>query len=81
MEDNKDRLTVILAGYSKETEDYINSNPGLRSRIGYTFDFPDYTTEDLVHIFEDKMKTIGFKVTKAAKEEAVKGVSTISHHH
>lgn len=75
MEDNKDRLTVILAGYSKETEDYINSNPGLRSRIGYTFDFPDYTTEDLVHIFEDKMKAVGFKVTKAAKEEAVKRIT------
>ena len=70
MEDHRDELTVIFAGYSKEMEDFLDANPGLRSRIGYTFDFKDYTKEELADIFENKMKSCHFTVTKEAKEKA-----------
>ena len=52
MEDDRDRLIVILAGYSKEMEDFINSNPGLRSRFNRYILFPDYTSSELYDIFQ-----------------------------
>ena len=52
MEDDRDRLIVILAGYSKEMEDFINSNPGLRSRFNRYILFPDYTPSELYEIFQ-----------------------------
>ena len=52
MEDDRDRLIVILAGYSKEMEDFINSNPGLRSRFNRYILFPDYTPSELFDIFQ-----------------------------
>ena len=50
MEDRRDRLVVILAGYTKLTVDYIAINPGLKSRIPTTINFPDYSVEDLKKI-------------------------------
>ena len=52
MEDDRDRLIVILAGYSKDMEDFINSNPGLRSRFNRYILFPDYTASELFDIFQ-----------------------------
>lgn len=52
MEDDRERLIVILAGYSKEMEDFINSNPGLRSRFNRYILFPDYTSSELFDIFQ-----------------------------
>ena len=51
MEDNRDRLVVILAGYTDEIEQFINSNPGLRSRFNRYICFPDYSAEELFEIF------------------------------
>ena len=51
MEDDRDRLVVVLAGYSEEMQDFINSNPGLQSRFNRYVDFPDYTAEELAKIF------------------------------
>ena len=51
MEDHKDQLVVIFAGYKDEMKTFIDSNPGIASRIGYTFDFKDYTPDELVKIF------------------------------
>lgn len=50
MEDRRDRLVVILAGYTQPTVDYIAINPGLKSRIPTTITFPDYSIEDLKQI-------------------------------
>lgn len=50
MEDRRDRLVVILAGYTQPTVDYIAINPGLKSRIPTTINFPDYSIEDLRQI-------------------------------
>ena len=52
MEDDRERLIVILAGYSKEMEEFINSNPGLRSRFNRYILFPDYTSSELFDIFQ-----------------------------
>jgi SpoVK/Ycf46/Vps4 family AAA+-type ATPase len=51
MEDHRDDLAVIAAGYPEEMAALIDSNPGLRSRFTRTVHFPDYTTDELVAIF------------------------------
>jgi len=51
MDDYRDRLVVIVAGYTEEMHRFINSNPGLQSRFVQTFQFPDYTPEELFQIF------------------------------
>jgi hypothetical protein len=51
MEDERDDLAVIVAGYPDEMRRFIESNPGLRSRFTHYVEFPDYTTEELVAIF------------------------------
>lgn len=50
MEDNRDNFIVILAGYSAEMEQFLRSNPGLRSRFPIQINFPDYDSEDLFQI-------------------------------
>lgn len=52
MEDHRDDLAVVVAGYPVEMHDLIDTNPGLDSRFARTLEFPDYTTEELVAIFE-----------------------------
>ena len=52
MEDHRDDLAVIAAGYPEEMAELIDANPGLKSRFVRTVHFPDYTTEELVAIFE-----------------------------
>ena len=66
MEDDRDRLVVILAGYSKEMKDFIGSNSGLQSRFNRYIDFPDYNTDELMRIFEYIVKKNDFTVSKEA---------------
>lgn len=51
MEDDRDRLIVILAGYTGEMKKFIDSNPGLQSRFNRYVEFPDYSAEELSEIF------------------------------
>ena len=51
MEDDRDRLVVILAGYTKEMSEFINSNSGLQSRFNRYIYFPDYSSDELLDIF------------------------------
>ncbi len=51
MEDNRDDLVVIVAGYTELMEQFIDSNPGLRSRFNKYVDFPDYTAGEMLDIF------------------------------
>ncbi len=51
MEDDRDRLVVILAGYTTDMKRFVDSNPGLQSRFNRYVDFPDYTAEELAQIF------------------------------
>lgn len=52
MEDNRDNLVVIVAGYTELMKSFINSNPGLKSRFNTYIDFQSYTVDELVEIFE-----------------------------
>ncbi len=70
MENYRDNLVVIFAGYTKEMQGFLNANSGIVSRIGYTVEFEDYTVEELLKIFNQMMKKAGFIVSKEAKDEA-----------
>ena len=68
MENYRDKLVVIFAGYTKEMQDYLNSNSGITSRIGYTLEFDDYTTDELIEIFKTFTDKAGFIVKEDALE-------------
>jgi SpoVK/Ycf46/Vps4 family AAA+-type ATPase len=67
MEDNRDRLVVILAGYSAEMRAFIDSNPGLQSRFNRYIEFPDYSAEELYQIFEKNAKKSDYTISKDAE--------------
>ena len=62
IENNRDNLAVILAGYTKEMDEFLNSNPGLRSRLSRVIEFPDYTLEELMKIFRFDMSKRGYEL-------------------
>ncbi len=66
MEDDRERLVVILAGYSKEMEEFINSNSGLQSRFNRYLYFPDYTANELMEIFKSIVRKNELKVSEEA---------------
>jgi SpoVK/Ycf46/Vps4 family AAA+-type ATPase len=68
MEDHRDELVVIVAGYPAEMEEFIATNPGLKSRFGTTITFPDYTDDELVAIFKQAAKSSDFKPTDGCVE-------------
>ena len=68
MEDYRDELVVIFAGYTKEMQDFLDSNSGIVSRIGYTLEFDDYTNEELIEIFKSFVKKAGFELEEDAVE-------------
>ena len=68
MEDYRDNLVVIFAGYTKEMQDFLDSNSGIVSRIGYTLEFDDYTNEELIQIFKGMVKKAGFILDEDAVE-------------
>ncbi|MBN2080394.1 MAG: AAA family ATPase [Spirochaetes bacterium] len=67
MEDYRDRLVVIVAGYPDEMERFIQSNPGLKSRFSRYFYFDHYPPEDLIRIFDLFCKNVRFSVDKDAR--------------
>jgi DNA polymerase III delta prime subunit len=67
MEDHRDDFIVIVAGYTKPMEKFINSNPGLKSRFNKYIEFPDYTIEELEKIFYMNCDKYDYKVSEDAK--------------
>ncbi|NNE13811.1 MAG: AAA family ATPase [Saprospiraceae bacterium] len=61
-------LAIIVAGYPKEMDHFINSNPGLKSRFKHYFEFPDYLPQELIQIADHAAKEQGVYYSKAAKE-------------
>ena len=69
MENYRDNLVVIFAGYKKEMDGFLRSNSGIVSRIGYTMDFKDYTTDELIQIFRSMFEKAGFILDDSAIEK------------
>ena len=66
MEEFKDDTVFIFAGYTDQMQTFIESNPGIKSRIGYTFNFDDYSVDQLMQIYDKKMSSYGFVTESAA---------------
>ncbi len=67
MENNRDDLVVILAGYADRMENFFNSNPGFRSRIAHHIEFPDYTDEELLRIVKHMMDEQNYTMSPEAE--------------
>ena len=72
MEDHREELCVILAGYTNEMERMLNVNPGFESRIQFVINFPDYTAEELYMIFKGLCKKEEYKIASNIKKYLVK---------
>ena len=68
MEDHRDELVVILAGYTREMETFLTANSGLASRFPNKIEFPDYTAEDLLQITQVLAKNKGYTLAEACTE-------------
>ena len=66
MEDNRDDLIVIAAGYHDEMQDFLDANPGLRSRFNRMIEFPNYSADELVEIMCNRAKTLDYTLTDDA---------------
>ena len=67
MEDDRDDLIVIVAGYTEPMKKFIESNPGIKSRFNKQIDFPDYSDDELIAIFELIGKDSHYELDKSAK--------------
>lgn len=72
MEDNKDSLIVIFAGYKKEMTDFLEANSGIKSRIGYTFHFEDYSEDELKEMYYSLIKRTGLFFSEDSKYDVDK---------
>ena len=68
MEDHRDELVVILAGYTKEMETFLTANSGLASRFPNRIEFPDYTAEELLQITQVLARNKGYTLAEACTE-------------
>jgi SpoVK/Ycf46/Vps4 family AAA+-type ATPase len=66
MEDYREDLVVVVAGYPRKMAEFIQSNPGLKSRFNKTFKFDDYTAEEMLAIFNHLAQSAGYKVATDA---------------
>jgi SpoVK/Ycf46/Vps4 family AAA+-type ATPase len=71
MEDHRDHLVVILAGYTNEMETFLKSNPGLRSRFPFIVEFPDYTPKEMLDIMLLTAKQRAYVIDPTAHEGLV----------
>lgn len=72
MEDNREQLVVVVAGYPKEMDEFMQSNSGLRSRFPKTINFADYSPADLVEVFLMMLKKDDLLATEEAKRAATR---------
>jgi probable Rubsico expression protein CbbX len=67
MENNRDDLVVIFAGYKDRMDTFFSSNPGLKSRVGNHIDFPDYAPAELMQIAELMVEKLSYRFTPEAQ--------------
>ena len=68
MEDHRDELVVILAGYTREMEIFLTANSGLASRFPNRIEFPDYTAEELLQITHVQAKNKGYRLAESCTQ-------------
>lgn len=68
MEDHREDLIVIVAGYTELMEEFVHSNPGLESRFNRFLHFPDYTVQEMMSIFEMRCQKSGYQLAEDAKD-------------
>jgi AAA+ superfamily predicted ATPase len=76
MEDDRDKLIVILAGYTQEMKAFIDSNPGLESRFNRYIQFPDYSAVELTQIFKLNCNKLDYKLTDDADKRLLQVMTT-----
>lgn len=67
MEDHRERLVVIVAGYTDEMKIFIDSNPGLKNRFNKFVEFKDYSVDELLQIFKNFCKDSDYKLSDGAE--------------
>ncbi|MDK2855590.1 MAG: stage sporulation protein [Bacillota bacterium] len=72
MEDHRDDLVLILAGYREEMDYFLQTNPGLRSRFPIRIDFPDYTLDELLEIAQIFLAERDYYLSVSAREELMR---------
>ena len=77
MEDNRGDIVVIVAGYPKEMQGFLDANPGLRSRFDVVIDFPDYATDELGQIFDLYLEEFELTLTVDAREKVISYVNSL----
>ena len=75
MENNREDLVVILAGYADRMDRFFASNPGFRSRIAHHIDFPDYADDELLAIAELMLRDMNYKFSADAREAFVRYIA------
>ena len=68
MENERDRLVVILAGYKDRMDEFFASNPGMASRVAHHIDFPDYTAEELMEIAQRMLERQDYRLSPGAEQ-------------
>ncbi len=68
MENNRDDLVVILAGYKDKMDKFFESNPGFRSRIAHHIEFPDYSNNELLEIAEVMVASMNYEFNEESKK-------------
>lgn len=68
MEDNRDDLVVIVAGYPDLMDGFLNSNPGLKSRFNKFIEFEDYSKEELLSIFSNMCKSMDYRLCEKEQD-------------
>ena len=80
MEDNRDDFVVIVAGYPEPMKTFINSNPGLQSRFNKYIEFPDYSLEEMMQIFEKICNQYDYIIGDGVKDKMNSIIEEIINH-
>ncbi|MEY3452963.1 MAG: hypothetical protein RL574_701, partial [Actinomycetota bacterium] len=78
MEDNRGDFVVVAAGYPVEMQQFLDANPGLRSRFDIVIDFPDYASNELESILDIYLDEHEFRVTPEAREKIRTYIASLS---
>jgi probable Rubsico expression protein CbbX len=68
MENNRDDLVVIFAGYADKMDQFFSANPGMQSRVAHHITFPDYTVDELEQIAALMTEQLGYKLSSAGRD-------------